>query len=308
MSAYEQIKQRLTAGKIIVLDGGTGTELERRGAKMDPMAWCGPAALENTDILVGVHRDYIQAGADVITANTYATSRLMLDFAGVGDSFVEVNRAAINAAKQARDEAGNPNVVVAGSISHMVPRQTDGNTADFEDKPDYDTMHAAFSELATFLADEGAELLMVEMMYHPARMAAAFDAAAKTNLPIWAGFAAKQGDEGEVFSFSKHANIPFEETVKAIEGRKIEAAGVMHTPSHVVGDALEIVRRGHAGPMLAYPDSGYFKMPHWQFENVIEPDELLEFGRDWVNQGVQIIGGCCGLSPRHIEALATLRT
>jgi len=59
--AYAKIKQRLADGDIIVLDGATGTELERRGAPMDPAAWCGPATLENDHILTAIHSDYIRA-------------------------------------------------------------------------------------------------------------------------------------------------------------------------------------------------------------------------------------------------------
>ena len=83
--SYSLIKQRLDNGDIVVLDGGTGTELQLRGAKMDPGSWCGPASLNNSDLLTQIHLDYINAGADVITANTYASSRLMLTGAGFGD-------------------------------------------------------------------------------------------------------------------------------------------------------------------------------------------------------------------------------
>ena len=71
---YKNLKVRLDAGEIIVLDGGTGTELQRRGAQMDPSAWCGPASLNNSELLTQVHLDYIDAGADVVTANTFASS------------------------------------------------------------------------------------------------------------------------------------------------------------------------------------------------------------------------------------------
>jgi S-methylmethionine-dependent homocysteine/selenocysteine methylase len=87
----------------------------------------------------------------------------------------------------------------------------------------------------------------------------------------------------------------------------VAATGVMHTPSDLISDALSIVRRSHPGPFMAYPDSGYFRMPHWQFEDVITPQRLREFATRWVEAGVQIIGGCCGLSPGHIEALASLQ-
>jgi homocysteine S-methyltransferase len=72
--AYDRVKKRLAAGQIIVLDGATGTELQRRGAPMDPAAWCGPATLHADRLLTEIHADYIEAGADVITANTFASA------------------------------------------------------------------------------------------------------------------------------------------------------------------------------------------------------------------------------------------
>ena len=58
---------------------------------------------------------------------------------------------------------------------------------------------------------------------------------------------------------------------------------------------------------MAYPDSGYFRMPEWQFENVIPPEDFRRFATQWVESGMQIIGGCCGLSPEHIAAISALK-
>ena len=87
----------------------------------------------------------------------------------------------------------------------------------------------------------------------------------------------------------------------------VAAAGVMHTPSDLIAEAIAVVRTAFDGPLTAYPDSGYFKMPNWQFEEVISPDELLAFAAGWVADGVQAVGCCCGLSPDHIAALARLK-
>ena len=92
--SYTDVKRRLDAGEVVVIDGATGTELQRRGAQMDPSAWCGPASLNNSELLTQVHLDYIDAGADVITANTFASSRLMLTPAGFADRVEEINRIA----------------------------------------------------------------------------------------------------------------------------------------------------------------------------------------------------------------------
>lgn len=305
--SYAKIESRLQRGGIVILDGGTGTELERRGVLMDPKAWCGPASLENVPVLEAIHRDYIAAGADIVTANTYASSRLMLEPAGFADQFEEINRAAVRAARRAREASTRDDVLVAGSLSHMRPVVREFGQQEPLPEPSEAEMAAAFGELATLLRDEQCDLVLLEMMYAPERAAIAFAAALATGLPVWAGFSARRSADGQVLSYAGERDIRFEELVQLLENFDVAAAGVMHTPADLVGDALEIVRSVFDGPIMAYPDSGHFVMPHWQFENVISPEDLLEFATKWVDNGVQIIGGCCGLSPDHIAALSPLK-
>lgn len=304
--SYAITEQRLKSGGIVILDGGTGTELERRGAKMDRDAWCGPATLTNLDILTGVHRDYIAAGADIITTNTYASSRLMLEPAGFADRFLEINRAAVAAAHTARAESGRPDALVAGSLSHMCPQVPNTTQTDLSRLPPASVIAAGIEEMAMLLKDEGCDLLLLEMMYDPDRMKFAFEAAKKTGLPVWAGFSARRGEDGRVLAM-KDSDTPFEELLTILADYDVQAAGVMHSESNVTGDALTLLRDVFDGPLTAYPDSGYFTMPNWKFENIIPPAELYRYATGWIEQGVQVLGGCCGLSVDHIAALAPLK-
>jgi len=305
--SYAEIEQRLKSGGVVILDGGTGTELELRGVVMNPQAWCGPATLENAALLETIHRDYITAGADIITANTFASSRLMLGAAGFGDQFEEINKIAVKSALRAREKSGHPDVVVAGSLSHMCPYTGGIAKPDQVERISQAEMADGFGELALFLSDEGCDLILLEMMYYPERMAHAFDAAIETDLPVWAGFSARRNRAGEIISHAPESDIPFEEVVQVLRDYEVAAAGIMHTPSDVVSDALTILREVYDGPLTAYPDSGYFKMPNWQFEKVIPADEFLRFATQWIDDGVQVVGGCCGLSPQHIAVLKPLK-
>jgi len=293
--SYGDLQRALAAGERVVLDGGTGTELERRGVPMDPEAWC------------AIHLDYIEAGARIITANTYASSRLMLEAAGAAEDFAEINRTAIAAARRARETCGRDDVLVAGSLSHMCPMQSDSADPDLSREPPAEAMAAAFSELATLLRDEGCDLILLEMMYYPQRIPHALAAAASTGLPVWAGLSARRGANGEVLSFAPERDIPLAELTPLLAGHDIAAAGIMHTPANLVADAIDVLRRDFDGPLYAYPDSGYFRMPNWQFEDVIPPEEFLAFAEHWTARGIQGIGGCCGLSPEHIAVLKRLR-
>ena len=318
---YNRLKQRLDAGEIVVLDGATGTELQRRGAAMDPAAWCGPATLQHDRLLTEIHADYIRAGSQVITANTFATSRVMLKGAGLGDRAPEISRRAVEAALRARDTTpGGKEVVVAGSLSHMVPVIPGRDAADPSTVPPDAEIGASLNELAATLATAGCELIILEMMYHPGRVRLALQAAQATGLPIWFGMSARRTAEGRVVSFYRDGrdregrerkqgpqDVPLGEVTKLIPATGIDAAGVMHTGAEIMGEALAAMRRHFSGPLMAYPDSGYFEMPDWRFVDVITPGRLEAFFTDWLANGVQVIGGCCGLTPEHIAAAVRAR-
>lgn len=306
--AYAELKQHLDDGGIVVLDGGTGTELQKRGVNMDPAAWCGPATLENEKLLTEIHGDYIRAGADVITANTYASSRLMLSPAGYGDRVGEINRRAIDAALDARDAAPvGRNVLVAGSLSHMVPVAGGSDKVDPDRIPSDGEVLDAFSELVGIQKACGVDLIMLEMMYHPGRTRLAVEAALASDLPVWFGLSARRAADGEAIAFDYLEDRPVDDIASLIPASGVDVAGCMHTSSEIVAETLKTVRRHFTGPLMAYPDGGYFEMPNWQFVDVIAPARLEEFYREWVAAGVQVIGGCCGLTVDHIEAAARVR-
>jgi S-methylmethionine-dependent homocysteine/selenocysteine methylase len=258
--SYAKLENRLKDGGAVILDGGTGTELERRGVPMDPEAWCGLAGLDSADVLEEIHRDYITAGADVITANTYASSRLILGNSGHGDRFEEINRATVQAATRARDTSGRSDVLVAGSISHRSPIKVGEARADPTRIPSEAELTESAAELAELLKREGCDLILLEMMYDPTKVNAAFAAATATGLPVWAGFSARRGAGGSVLAFHPNGDITFEELLTVLRRYDVAAAGVMHSQANVTGDALSIMRQVFDGPLLVYPDSGFFQI------------------------------------------------
>ncbi len=207
---YQKLKQRLDAGEVVVLDGGTGTELERRGVAMSPEAWCGPATLGNAELLTQIHLDYINAGSDVITANTYAANSMMLTPAGYGDKIEEIVKTAVDAALRARDLAPEGrNVVVGGSLSHMVPLNPGTDTVDQVRTPPPAQIAESFHQLAQLLKAGGVDHIMLEMMYEENRAQMALQAALATGLPVWFGVSARRNDAGKIISFNLAGAVRF---------------------------------------------------------------------------------------------------
>jgi homocysteine S-methyltransferase len=95
------------------------------------------------------------------------------------------------------------------------------------------------------------------------------------------------------------------ELVALLTSEPVGLVFVMHTQVPDVAETLALVREYWDGPVGAYPESGYFIEPHWQFVDIIQPKDLVEAAQEWVAQGAQVLGGCCGLGVSHIEALKT---
>ena len=303
-SRYSKIRKKLNQNELVILDGGVGTELQKRGIEMDE-SWCGTAS-RNTEILKQVHLDYIKAGAQVITTNTYASSRLLLDAAGVGKDFEEINLKAISAAKAARDEVSN-DILIAGSLSHRYPIAHGDMQSNATIQFEQSVLQEATDEMANFLSENGCDLILLEMMYHPDRIQTVFESAKKTNKPIWAGFSTRRTESGDILSLTDSVDVPFEEIVEIIKDYELDAVGIMHTDVNIVSDSIKIVREIYDGTILVYPDSGGWVSPNWIFDKVIKPHELKARASEWAKEGVQILGGCCGLSPEHIQAVAEIK-
>ena len=142
---YEKIMQRIASGEVIIIDSGLSTELEKRGAKMQDTQWSGSVSIESFDLLVDTHRAYIDAGAQVITVNSYASSRLVLGGTKSEKNFDEINRKNIEAALLAREKSGVKELLVAGSISHQASWQRDGTRVmqQIETRIPGDKLHSA---------------------------------------------------------------------------------------------------------------------------------------------------------------------
>jgi S-methylmethionine-dependent homocysteine/selenocysteine methylase len=293
-----KLAECLARGDVILLDGGTGTELERRGVPMDRQAWSATANLTHPDVVRGVHEDYIRAGADIVITNTFATARCHLEAAGLGERVAEVNRRAVELAREARDRAaGHRDVWVAGSMSTMAPG------SDPARRPSVARLSEMLREQADVLARAGVDLIVLEMMRDVDYAAGAVDAAQATGLPVWVGFSCRQAADGAVRMFSGFQDLLFEEIIAPVMAHGGSLLAVMHSEVRDTGPALEVAKRCWRGPLAAYPESGYFTMPNWQFVDVIAPDDFVAHAVDWLRQGVQVLGGCCGIGPEHIRRL-----
>jgi len=296
-------RERLEAGRALLVDGGTGSELRWRGYLLRADAWSAPASLTHPELLREIHADYIDAGADVITTNTFAATRFVLDAAGLGQRAAEIARRAVAAAREARAASGR-DVAIAGSISCLPPR--------FEPRayPDARAESAAYRELAVVLAAEGVDLIALEMLEDREHAARACEAALATGLPVWLGVSCRLGADGALVAFD-FPETPLSALLDALLPFAPDAVNVMHSPPDAIAPALAAVGARWPGVRGAYPElekgmTGIAGTRDYGDATTLAPRELAELARAWLAAGARIVGGCCGATPAHIRALRAL--
>ena len=297
--SYDNIRQKLATGQTIILDGGTGTDIQRRGAPMSGDTWCAEVNLTHPEIVRSVHDDYIKRGADIITANTFASSALSFNAYGRDDDLLAIDAAAVTVAK---DAAKGIDVCVAGSVSTMRPVFLGSDRSDTSKNWTEAEARALFARKVQNLKAQGVDLIMMEMMRDVDYSVWATSEAMKTGLPVWVGISVEKHD-GVLTGFGRE-DQNLHDIAKALAALKPDVMSIMHTSSNDTDEALKILRHYWKGPIGTYPECGYYAAPDWQFVDVITPVDLVHKSHDWNKLGATIFGGCCGIGPDHIEALA----
>ena len=295
------LHDKIVAGDLVVIDGGMGTELEARRVPMNDKAWSGAALWTHPEVVQVVHAEYIAAGAEVIITNTFGSGQEALNRAGLGDEMEVINARGVEVALRAREEVAEGPVAIAGSMCPAFISEQD---------PTPEQLSAGFRHQAEVLANAGVDLIALEMCYHPVYAPLIVEAAIATGLPVWLGLSCQRDAEtGDIVGFetpNKATGTPrvdIAQLVCDLAGSGIGVINIMHSAIADTAPGLSVVKDHWSGPIGAYPESGHFVMPNWQFVDIISPEELVHETKGWVAAGAQIIGGCCGLGVPHIEAL-----
>ena len=281
---------RLAAGETILIDGATGTELELLAVPTVENAWCALASLTSPEAVLDVHRRNLDAGAELIIANTFVCSRHVLESAGHGEQFELLNRRGIELAIQARNDSGR-DAVVAGSIS---------TTTQGLAKPPFDVTVANFVDQIRIQVEAGVELFALEMMRDIELTQAILDAIRPTGIPVWVGYSCELDDDEPRLIYDGPLLV---DALAAIAGQPIGLVAIMHTEVDDTDACLDVVFEHWSGPVGVYAHTGGWEPPNWVFENMISADDYATASMRWVERGVQVIGGCCGIRPDHIAVI-----
>lgn len=282
------IHERLAGEFPVILDGATGTELARRGIDLNVPSWTAGVILDHPEILKQIHRDYVDAGAEIITANTFRTHARNLQSLGEAHLAKELTSRAVEIAQ----EAAGGKAYVAASVAPLEDCYTPSLT------PAIPQLIEEHHQMAEHLRDAGVDLILIETQVTTREAVIASQAARSTGLPFAVSLTCSR--DGNVFSG--------ESLVEAYQ-RIAEFEPVCFLVNCIPADEVlstlaPVIALNGPIPLGAYANTGRLLANGvWEATSGENPAVYAEFTMGWKQSGLKIIGGCCGTTPEHTSHL-----
>jgi methionine synthase / methylenetetrahydrofolate reductase(NADPH) len=278
----------------VLADGAMGTVLNARGV---PINRCyDELNLSDPEMILSIHQDYLQAGAEILETNTFGANRLRLARHGLADKVAEINAAGVRIAREAverlkQKQAGE--AWVAGAVGPLgVPLEPLGKTG-------LDEARAAFDEQVRALVAAGADMIIIETMpaLNQARQAVLAAREAAPDLPVMVMVTVD--DESNCLDGASPAHA-----AAVLTEAGADAVGVnCSTGPATVLTAIEAMRAATPLPIAAMPNAGIPRAVEGRTIYFCSPEYMASFARKALAAGAQILGGCCGTTPNHIRAM-----
>jgi len=285
----------------IILDGGMGQELYRRGIKKDNGLWSANALISHPDIVRDIHIDFIKSGAQIITTNSYCTNPFRLERENMGDQFDSLNETACDLARQAREQSGRKDVRIAGCLPPLYASFRPEVTHPFEEMCD------EYMRMAEKLAPH-VDLFLAETMNTPQEARAAAMAANQSGLECWVSWtladdgsgALRNGDSlGAAYNFISDLNI--DAVLVNCCPPESASAGLQILKDLDIAD--NVLLGAYANGFMPIPDQWEIDIDKLGVRDDLNPARYLDYVKKWLDIGADIVGGCCEIGPAHIEAI-----
>ena len=283
----------LSQPRQLILDGATGTELNRRGVDTGLPLWSANALMNDRDakILQQIHEDYLRAGADIITTNTFRTHRRALAPSGNANRALELTRRAVDIARAA-----------TASVKSDSPKFVAGSISTLEDcyRPDLvppdNELRTEHSERIHHLIECDVDFILIETVNTIREAVIMASLAMVKGMPVVVSFVCNS--EGKILS-----GETLTEAANQLLPLGISAIGVNCGPTSNLAKPLAELQTacGRDFPLIAYGNIGYAdEEVGWVNTDAENPKTYCEHAIRWP---VKIVGGCCGTTPEHINQL-----
>ncbi len=294
---YRAVEEALARQRCVILDGGVATQLPHRHGQDDERLWGIEALASSPGEVRDVHRSYVDAGADVISANTWALPTLV-----GGDGYLDVSRGEpmhwMEVARRGVRLAREAALAADGRRACAVALTLNGDL-------DSGDRREAVTLLMRALSDDPPDLVLLETLsvVHPS-LYELVDALVETSIPVWLSF--RRCRHGLCGVYGQHWGGPegdaFGRSARRFEEMGVAALLVNCIPPDHVDGVVSYLRDFTDLTLGVYPNLGYYTSAGWRSETEIGGAEYAEMAVRWRAEGAQIIGGCCGTRPEHILA------
>jgi len=300
-AAYERIEGLLADDRCVILDGGVATELQRQSpdvASTDEL-WGTRALYRSPRAVLEVHRAYALTGCDVISTDTWSILSVpeveANETSGAAEArhWIDLARSAVRLARQAVDESKRTGeCAVAFAISEEANSPARRETLEL---------------LGQALADDPPDLVLMETLtlVRDPETYETVELLLEMGFPVWLSF--RRCRHGVCGVQGQHWGPPegdlFGRAARRFEEMGIGALLVNCLPVEHVPGMISWLRDFTSLPLGVYPNLGMFTGTEWHFDDDVGPEELAALALEWRDEGAQIIGGCCGVTPAHIAQL-----
>ncbi|MGC9363456.1 MAG: homocysteine S-methyltransferase family protein [Fidelibacterota bacterium] len=275
----------------LILDGPMGTELVHRGVNTKLPLWSAAAIQTHPQTICEIHTDYIKAGADIITTNTFRIDTRTFQKAGLtAEDARQATLQAVALARSAIDRApSGKKVWLAGSMSPL----EDCYRPDLA--PPYDIAFAEHREKARWLAETDIDFILIETMNSITEAEAAARAALNTGLPVAVSFILR--DKNHLFNGEQISSA-----LSRMTDIGVQILSINCCHHSIITGFLQNYIASIQLPLMVYPNAGYYDPRQgWQTDPDFTPQRFAGIANFWFDKGVQIVGGCCETGPDYIR-------
>ncbi len=301
--SYAPIREKLNRRETVILDGGIGTEILRRN-----VTWADHQLANKPEFVRGIHEDYIRAGADVISTNSFQLCRRALynhfrddahrRHVGAKDLDERANKllaASVHLAREAREHAAAKRpVAVAAAVT----------TLEWCFRPDLapspEQAGQEYREIFQTVKDAGADMVLLETVNSIAEARVGLEVAKSLGLPCWVAFVCDE--QGRLFT-----GETMQQAAAVLEPLGVDAILLNCAPPDDITAGMKQLKPHARAPIGGYAHVGRFNPPEWLFTDEYPPAKYRATAAGWKQMGATILGGCCGTTPDHIASLAELR-
>lgn len=282
-------RERIRERRVIVADGAVGTQFYARGVSFDD---CFDGLnIERPELVEQIHREYIQAGAELIETNTFGANRVRLSLFGLEDRVRDINQRGARVARNAREITGVP-VFVAGSVGPTGRAMQPFGQATAEET------FAVFHEQVAALLEGGVDLFILETFGDLHEIIQAIRAVRDlSDLPVVAQMTFTED------LTTSHGYSP-QQVVTALSATDVDLIGAnCSVGSNSLLEVTERLMAAGATAVSAMPNAGWPTQVGNRAIYLSSPEYMADYGRRMVELGAVLIGGCCGTTPTHIREL-----